>query len=82
MRLRITPISDEPPVQITLQLPADTHRDLLLYADLLSRESNLPPVDPARLIAPMLERFLKADRAFNKARHLSPGSAPEPAPFG
>ena len=81
MRLRITPISDAPPVPVTLDLPADVHRDLTFYAELLSHASGQPPVDPARLIAPMLERFMRSDRAFNKARNVGPGFGPDPAPF-
>jgi len=79
MRLRISPISDEPPVQLTLQLPADIHRDLARYAEQLARDSDLPAVEPSRLIAPMLERFMRSDRAFNKARYSQPDF---PDPFG
>ncbi|MCL2713240.1 MAG: DUF2274 domain-containing protein [Alphaproteobacteria bacterium] len=79
MRLRITPISDEPPVPITLQLPADIHRELARYAAQLARDSDLPAVEPSRLIAPMLERFMKSDRAFNKAGYAKPDLA---EPFG
>jgi hypothetical protein len=45
------------------------HRDLVVYAEILARESNQPINDPVMLIAPMLARFMATDRAFSKARH-------------
>jgi type IV secretion system protein VirB11 len=44
------------------------HRDLLVYAEALARETDQSISDPAKLIAPMLERFMATDRAFVKAR--------------
>ncbi|HHG8879833.1 TPA: DUF2274 domain-containing protein, partial [Citrobacter freundii] len=46
------------------------------YAHLLGREQGQSAVDPARLIVPMLQRFIATDRGFAKARRtLTPGSA-------
>ncbi len=67
-KLKLGPIADDKPVKVTLELPADLHRDLTAYADVLARESGQPAADPTRLIAPMLERFMATDRAFTKAR--------------
>ncbi|MFG6284573.1 DUF2274 domain-containing protein [Sphingomonas sp. S6] len=67
-RLKLGPIADDKPVKVTLELPADLHRDLTAYAEVLARESGQPAADPTRLIAPMLERFMATDRAFAKAR--------------
>jgi hypothetical protein len=41
------------------------------YADLLGREQGQPAVEPARLIVPMLQRFIATDRGFAKARRAS-----------
>jgi hypothetical protein len=66
-KLRLGPILDEKPVKLTVDLPAAIHRDLLAYAEVLSRETG-QAIDPAKLVAPMLSRFMSTDRAFAKAR--------------
>lgn len=67
-KLKLGPIADDKPVKVTVELPASLHRDLVAYADILAREAGQPVADPARLIAPMLERFIATDRGFAKAR--------------
>jgi hypothetical protein len=52
----------------TIELPATVHRDLVEYAQALARETGQSISDPAKLIAPMLERFMASDRAFARAR--------------
>ena len=74
-KLKLGPIADDKPVKVTLELPADLHRDLTAYAEVLARESGQPAADPLRLIAPMLERFMATDRAFSKARRAGGTSA-------
>lgn len=66
-KLRLGAILDEKPVKLTVDLPAPIHRDLLAYADVLGRETG-KTIDPAKLVAPMLGRFMATDRAFAKAR--------------
>jgi hypothetical protein len=67
--LKLSKIPDDRPVKITIELPAAVHRDLVAYAQVLARTTgeNTPP-EPARLIAPMLQRFMATDRVFAKAR--------------
>ena len=67
-KLKLGPIADDKPIKITLELPASLHRDLTAYAEILGREAGQTPTDPARLIVPMLERFIATDRGFAKAR--------------
>lgn len=67
-KLKLGPLADDKPVKLTVELPASLHRDLTAYADILARESGQPAVDPARLIVPMLERFIATDRGFSRAR--------------
>jgi hypothetical protein len=62
-KLRLGPIPDDKPVRLTVELPAETHRMLLAYAEALGRETG-QSLEPARLVAPMLARFMVADRAF------------------
>lgn len=67
-KLKLSPIADDRPVKVTLELPASLHRDLKTYADILGRESGQPATEPVRLIVPMLLRFIETDRGFAKAR--------------
>lgn len=66
-KLRLGTILDEKPVKMTVDLPAATHRDLVAYAEVLSRETG-QEIDGAKLVAPMLARFMATDRAFARAR--------------
>jgi hypothetical protein len=67
-KLKIGVLADERPVKITHELPANVHRDLIAYSEVIARESGQSITDPARLIAPMLARFMATDRAFAKLR--------------
>jgi hypothetical protein len=66
-KLKLGAIIDEKPVRVTVDLPAAVHRDLAAYAEALSKESG-QPTEPAKLIAPMLARFMATDRAFVRGR--------------
>jgi hypothetical protein len=68
-KLRLSALNNDKPVKVALELPATVHRDLVVYAEILARESGRSISDPVKLIAPMLARFMAADRAFTKARH-------------
>jgi hypothetical protein len=67
-KLKLEALPDDKPVKVTLELPAQLHRDLVAYAEILSRQSGQSISDPSKLIAPMLARFMATDRAFAKAR--------------
>jgi hypothetical protein len=77
-KLKLGPIPDDRPVKLTLDLPADLHRDLVAYAEALSCETG-QQVGPAKLVAPMLARFLAGDRAFRAARRPSSAKLPQHA---
>jgi hypothetical protein len=68
VKLKLGIIADDKPVKLTIEISAATHRDLLAYAEALGRETGLSVVNPARLIGPMLIRFMATDRAFAKSR--------------
>jgi hypothetical protein len=70
-KLKLGAIADDKPVKLTVDLPANVHRDLVVYADLLARETEQSIPDPAKLVAPMLARFMATDRAFARARSKS-----------
>ena len=70
-KLKLSCVPDEKPVRLTIELPAQIHRDLVAYAEAVQRESG-QTFEPARLIAPMLARFMSMDRAFLRARRVKP----------
>ena len=74
-KLKLGPLADDKPVRLTVELPAATHRDLVSYAEVLGRESG-QAVEPAKLIAPMLARFMSTDRGFVAARRHPRSSSP------
>lgn len=67
-KLKLTTVVDDRPVKLAVELPAAVHRDLVAYAEILSRETGQAITDPAKLVAPMLARFMATDRAFVKTR--------------
>jgi hypothetical protein len=74
-KLKLSAIADDKPVKLTVELPANVHRDLVTYAEVLARETGNPIAEPAKLIAPMLARFMATDRAFGKARRSNQRAA-------
>jgi hypothetical protein len=75
-KLKLGPLADDRPVKITVELPANVHRDLVTYGEALGRESGQTAADPAKLVAPMLSRFMATDRAFAKLRRARSGVPP------
>lgn len=72
VKLKLGAMVNNKPVKVTVELPAPLHRDLIVYAEVLARETAQPVSDPMRLIVPMLERFIATDRGFAKARRMPP----------
>ena len=66
-KLKIGTILDDKPVKLAIELPAQVNRDLIAYAEVLGRETG-QTIEPAKLIAPMLTRFMSTDRAFARSR--------------
>lgn len=66
-KLKLSAVPDDKPVKLSVELPADIHRDLIDYARVLGHQTD-QELEPARLIAPMLARFMTTDRGFARAR--------------
>ena len=66
-KLKLSAVPDDRPVKLTVELPAAVHRDLVAYAELLACQNGYK-IEPAKLVAPMLARFMSTDRAFLSAR--------------
>ncbi len=76
-KLKLGPIADDRPVKLTIEFPAAIFRDLTAYADILTKTTGTAaPIDPSKLIVPMLERFMATDRVFTKTRR--PKESPPP----
>ena len=66
-KLKIGTILDDRPVKLAIELSAQVNRDLIAYAEALGRETGRT-IEPAKLISPMLARFMSTDRAFARSR--------------
>ena len=77
--LKLGLIPNEKPVKLTVELPAGVHRDLVAYGDVLARQTG-QAVEPAHLVAPMLARFMAADRVFLKRRRSTAAGLPSVLP--
>lgn len=67
MALKLAGLQDDTPVKLTIELPADVHRDLVRYGAVLS-ETEGRAFTPGQLIGPMLSRFMATDRTFSSQR--------------
>ena len=70
-RLKLTDITDEKSVRLTLELSTRLHRRLIEYGVALNGGVQQGAPEPSALIAPMLERFMSSDREFAKTRRQS-----------
>lgn len=69
-KLKLYAIEDDKPVRLTIDLPATVHRDLVVYAEAIGQGTGRATVEPAKLVPPMLARFMATDRAFAKLRRI------------
>jgi hypothetical protein len=67
-KLKLGTIANDKPVRLTIELPAEVHRNLIAYAEAIGRESGQPAPDAAKIVAPMIERFMATDRGFARAQ--------------
>ncbi len=67
-KLKLSAIEHDKPVKLMVKLSAAVHRNLVAYADAIGSEGGQTAPEPAKLIAPMIERFMATDRVFAKLR--------------
>jgi hypothetical protein len=70
-KLKLSAVLDDKPVKLTIDVPAAIHRDLAAYAELLAKETGHASIEPAKLIPPMIARFMASDRAFTNAKRAN-----------
>ena len=51
-KLKLTDLTEDKPVRLTIELPAAVHRDLVAYAAILGGASGKSTIAPEKLIAP------------------------------
>lgn len=69
-KLKLGTVENDKPVKLTIELSGAVHRNLVAYAEAIGRESGQPAPDAAKIVAPMIERFMATDRAFARARKV------------
>ena len=69
-KLKITELSEDKRVKVTVELPPSVHRDLVAYAEILAAQSGQSISDPNKLIPQIIARFVATDRAFVRSRKL------------
>lgn len=67
-RLKLSDVTDEKPVRLTIEIPSRLHRKLQDYALVLNGGRSESAPEPRQLVVPMLERFMACDREFARAR--------------
>ena len=76
-KLKLGSLVNDKPVKLSIELPPSVHRDLVAYAEVLARETGQSIAEPAKLIAPMLERFMTGSlRKRGGCRHRLSGDQP------
>ena len=67
-RLKLSDLSDEKPVRLSIELPARLHRSLLAYAIAMNGGADKGTPACERLVPLMIERFIATDRTFARSR--------------
>jgi hypothetical protein len=69
-KLKLGIVESDKPINVNVRFPAAIYRDLEVYAEAHSKETQQPKVDIRKLIVPMVVHFLSTDRGFSKARKV------------
>lgn len=73
--LKLGPVADDRPVKLTVELSAETYRLLAAYAEAHARETG-QTTELAKLVGPILYRFISTDRGFTRGRGKTSPSQP------
>lgn len=73
-KLKLSSVLDDTPVKISVELPAPVHRDLVAYSEAL-KKSGGRAVEPAKLVPPMIARFMSTDREFARIKRGGEGES-------
>lgn len=71
-KLKLGPITQEKAVRLTIDVPAPVFADLHAYAEVMMQSAGAPvAIEPAKLIIPMITRFMATDRGFARLKRDS-----------
>lgn len=73
-KLRLRAPNNDKPVKVTVEIASNRSQGSRRLCEILARESGQSARDPAKLIAPMLARFVATDRAFARLRKAYHGA--------
>ena len=73
-KLKLSSVLDDTPVKLTVELPAAVHRDLVAYSEALKKGGGRA-VEPAKLVPPMVARFMGTDREFARMKRTGEGNS-------
>jgi hypothetical protein len=71
-KLKLADLQADTPVKLTVELPGAVHRDLVAYGEALAPQGGRA-LEPAKLIVPMLSRFMNTDLAFTRTKRAGDG---------
>jgi hypothetical protein len=63
-RLKLSAVEDHTPVKLTIEFPAQVHRDLVAYGQAMAGEPGGKAHEPVQLVASMVAMFMASDRGF------------------
>jgi hypothetical protein len=73
-KLKLSALTDDRPIKMSIELPPAVHRDLVAYAEVFAQEHG-QTIEPAKLAPLMLARFMAADQYFTRARRARKGNS-------
>lgn len=71
-RLKLSDLTDEKSVRLTIELPARLHRELVAYSVALNNGEEKGAPSAERLVPHMVARFIATDRSFSRIRRQGP----------
>jgi hypothetical protein len=66
-KLKLAELQDDRPVKLTIEVPGAVHRELVAYGEALAADEGRA-IDPAKLVVPMVARFMNTDGAFTRVK--------------
>ncbi len=74
-KLKLGPLPEDKPVRLTIVVSAELAALLRAYAEAVG-SGNTKPITVERIVPPILERFIRTDRAFMRTRrHVAHSTA-------
>ena len=69
-KLKLGPVIEDKPVRVSIDIAAPLYRELVAYGSILAKETGQTKIEPAKLLAPMIEKFIKGDKVFKRMNKI------------